>query len=352
MRKSLVELLADPDSHAPLELAEDGSASDGDVQEGTLRTADGRAYSIVRGIPRFIEIDDAGQQQTADTFGFKWHQRDSFDSPGFREFALDWFLERYGFDSHDDLSGFFRGRSLTLDAGCGAGFTASLWMEPGWRGDSGAEWVGLDISTAIDVAQDRLGSVEGAHFVQGDVSNPPFGEGTFDTILSEGVLHHTPSTEAAIRALASALAPGGEILFYVYRKKGPLREFADDYIRSVVSQMPPDEAWDALRPLTSLAQALAEFDTTVEVPEDIPYLKIEAGEHDVQRLLYWNFLKLFWNPKLSFEENNHVNFDWYHPQYAHRQTESELREWCADCGLEIFHLVEQESGFTIRARKT
>ena len=117
----------------------------------------GRTYSIVRGIPRFVDIEDAGQQQTAETFGFKWHQRDSYDSPGFREFALDWFLERYGFESQEDLRRFFSGRELTLDAGCGAGFTASLWLEPGWRGDGDAEWVALDISTAIDVAQDRLG---------------------------------------------------------------------------------------------------------------------------------------------------------------------------------------------------
>lgn len=350
MRESLVEVLADPESNTPLELETTGS-SDGEVHEGVLRTRTGRTYSIVRGIPRFVDIEDPGQQQTAETFGFKWHQRDSYDSPGFREFALDWFLERYGFESQEDLRRFFSERTLTLDAGCGAGFTASLWLGPGWRGNGNAEWVGLDISTAIDVAQDRLGSVDGVHFVQGDVSHPPFGAGTFDTILSEGVLHHTPSTEGAIRALSETLAAGGEILFYVYRKKGPLREFADDYIRSIVSPLPADEAWEALRPLTRLAQSLAELETTVEVADDIPYLQIPAGEHDVQRLLYWNFLKLFWNPKLSFEENNHVNFDWYHPQYAHRQTEEELRVWCADCGLDIFHLVEQESGYTIRARK-
>jgi SAM-dependent methyltransferase len=350
VRESLLEVLADPESHAPLEL-EQGGSSNGEVLEGTLRTADGRTYSVIRGIPRFIAIDDAGQQQTAETFGYKWQQRDSYDSPGFREFALRWFLERYGFESEDELRSFFRDRRLTLDAGCGAGFTASLWLESGWQADAEAQWVGLDISAAIDVARDRLGSVGGVHFVQGDVSRPPFRPGSFDAILSEGVLHHTPSTESAIRGLATALAPGGELLFYVYRKKGPIREFADDHIREVVSQMPPDEAWEALRPLTKLAQALAELEMTVDVPEDIPYLQIPAGKHDVQRLIYWHFLKLFWSPDLTFEENNHVNFDWYQPVYAHRQTEDDLRGWCANAGLEIFHLLEQESGFTVRARK-
>ena len=85
------------------------------------------------------------------------------------------------------------------------------------------------------------------------------------------------------------------MLFYVYRQKGPVREFADDYIRCIVSPQPADEAWATLRPLTRLAQSLAELETTVEVAEDIPYLGIPAGEHDVQRLLYWHFLKIFWN---------------------------------------------------------
>ena len=29
------------------------------------------------------------------------------------------------------------------------------------------------------------------------------------------------------------LKPGGRILFYVYRKKGPIREFTDDYVREL-----------------------------------------------------------------------------------------------------------------------
>ena len=28
-----------------------------------------------------------------------------------------------------------------------------------------------------------------------------------------------------------------------------------------------------------------------------------------------------------------MNFDWYHPRYAHRQTEEEVRRWCEEAGL-------------------
>ncbi|MEZ0228237.1 MAG: class I SAM-dependent methyltransferase, partial [Planctomycetota bacterium] len=157
------------------------------------------------------------------------------------------------------------------------------------------------------------------------------------------------STERALAALAKLLAPGGAFLFYVYRKKGPVREFTDDFVRDLIASRPPEEAWAMMRPLTLLGKALSDLHATVNVPEDIPYLGIKAGEQDVQRLVYWSFLKLFWNERLSLDENVHVNFDWFHPRYAHRQTEEEVRRWCAEAGLAIEHFHEQESGFTVRA---
>ena len=117
------------------------------------------------------------------------------------------------------------------------------------------------------------------------------------------------------------------------------------------SRPPPEEAWSLLRPLTRLGQALAELDATVEVPEDVELLGIPKGAHDVQRLVYWHFAKLFWNEGSTFEENIHVNFDWYHPRFAHRHTEDEVRGWFADRGLEIMQAGRAGSGVH-RARKT
>jgi len=210
-------------------------------------------------------------------------------------------------------------------------------------------WIGVDISSAIDVAWDLLRDIPNTHFVQADIMLLPFAVGAFDVVFSEGVLHHTPSTRAALLAAARVLEPGGEFLFYVYRKKGPLREFADDYIREQIASLSDEAAWDAMRSLTRFGQALAETNARVVVPEDVPLLGIRAGTFDVQRLLYYNVVKMFWNPALSFEENVHVNFDWYRPHYAHRQTAEEVRAWCAEAGLDIRHFHEEESGFSVRA---
>ena len=349
MDKSLLNILVDPVSKTRLRLEAAQEDDRGRVTEGILHGDDGREYPITNGIPRFVGAHDDAQQQTSDSFGFKWQQRQMYDSPAMQEALGTWLAEKYGFGMVDAMRGYFAGRRLILDAGCGAGLSSSTWLDEEWRSLGSAQWVGADISEAVDVAQDRLGHIPGAHFVQADALCLPFAPGTFDTIFSEGVLHHTPSTEDALKAVAALLADGGELLFYVYRKKGPIREFTDDYIRDLVADLPPQEAWDMLRPLTKLGQALAELKTEVDVPEDVPYLGIKAGRQDVQRLIYWSFVKLFWKDTFSFEENCHVNFDWYHPRYAHRQTEEEVRRWCEEAGLVIAHFDAQESGFTVRA---
>lgn len=344
MDDSLLTILADPVTG---ELLEPFVAADGD---GELRSPSGRSYPIRGGIPRFVLTEDEGQTQTQTSFGFKWTKRDSFGSDGMRRELHSWLYERYGFSSGEDMRAYLGSRRRILDAGCGAGFATSGWIADGWNA-AGGEYVGADISAAIDVAQERLGGFPGTHFVQADILQLPFRPESFDTIISEGVLHHTPSTERAFNALVPLLARGGEIMIYVYRLKSPIREFTDDYVRDRLAGMSPDEAWEALRPLTRLAQSLAELRTEVEVVEDVPLLGIPAGRYDVQRLIYWHVAKLFWNEHLQFEENNHLNFDWYAPTYAHRHTAEELRGWYEAAGLEVTRFHEHEAGYTVRGTK-
>jgi len=352
MDRSLLEVLADPVSRTPLILEGQQNGTASEILDGALRGADGRRYPIVNSIPRFVLTEDEGQRQTETSFGFKWQQRDTYDSPEMRALCQPWLVERYGFADIERLRRYLAGRRRILDAGCGSGFTASLWMTPDWQGAERAEWIGADISAAIDVAAERMADLPGTQFVQADILQLPFRPESFDLIYSEGVLHHTPSTERALKALVELLTVDGELWFYVYRKKAPIREFTDDYVREQIAHLSPEAAWEALRPLTRLGQALAELKTEVEVVEDVPLLGIKAGRYDVQRLLYWHVAKLYWNEALSFEENNHVNFDWYHPRYAHRQTEEEIRRWCGEAGLKIERFNTQESGFTVRARRT
>lgn len=351
MNEKLADWLVDPADRAPLTLHVEQRSETGEILTGTLTDVAGAAYPIQGGIPRFVTTQDDAQRQTQQSFGYKWAKRQSYESPASLDRARSWLVRRFGFRDADDMRGYFASRRSIVDAGCGAGFSSSTWMDAAWPESAATEWIGVDISTAVDVARLRLGTRPRTHFVQADLMELPFADGFADTAFCEGALHHTPSTERALRSVARVLESGGELLFYVYRKKAPCREFSDDHVRQQISDLPPEEAWQQLRGLTLLGKALAELKTDVTVPEDVPVLGIKAGRYDVQRLVYWHFAKMFWDESLGMEENQHVNFDWYHPKYAHRQTEAELRRWCEGAGLSISRFHAEESGFSVRAIK-
>jgi arsenite methyltransferase len=343
LTESLLKILRAPGTCAALQFEGDAAST------GVLHATDGRSFDVRNGIPRFTEMADAGQAQTRDAFGFKWAKQDTYDSPASRERMGRWLVERYGFPTIDAWASHFNGFARVLDVGCGGGLSSGTWLaSPAWTGR--AMWVGVDISTAVDVAHRRLGALPNTHFVQADALELPFADGAFDAVFSEGVLHHTPSTRAALLSAARVLAPGGEIAFYVYRKKGAAREFTDDYVREQLRGLSDEAAWEVMRGFTRLAQALSAVNAEVEVPE-VPMLGIAAGKLPVQRFVYWNFAKLYWSDEMSFEENVHVNFDWYRPVYAHRQSEADVRGWCEEARVDIARFNEQESGYTVVARK-
>ncbi|MEO7295104.1 MAG: methyltransferase domain-containing protein [Candidatus Limnocylindria bacterium] len=347
VRSSLADLLVDPVTGGDLRMEAEQTDDRGDVIEGRLLGKDGIAYPVRDGIPRFVGADGPDSQVAA-SFGYKWSQRSSYQAPKFATWYRSWLLEKYGFSDEARLRTYFSRFQRVLEVGCGSGMSSVISLD-GLRADQ--HWLGLDLSTAIDVARERLGGRPNTEFVQADALALPFREGTFDAVFSEGVLHHTPSTRAALASVVSILSPGGEVMFYVYRVKAPLREYTDDMLRDRLSGLPPAEAWEMMAPLTGLAKALADLHATVQVPEDVPLLGIKAGTYDVQRLIYWHFAKLFWSDDLGFEGSQHVNFDWYHPRFAHRHSEDEVRGWCEELRLSIVHFDVQDSGFTVRAVK-
>lgn len=319
-------------------------------QEGGEMKAHGQSLIMRDGILRASTIISSAQAQTRSVFGYKWARRETYDSPENLKRMREWLIQRYGRPSEEKWWNDYGERPLLLDAGCGSSMSALELFEGSFER---MRYVGADISEAVDVAKKRF--VErgaSAAFVQADLLDLPFAPESFDIVFSEGVLHHTDSTEHALRAVSAYLKPGGRIMFYVYRRKGPIREFTDDFIRDRLKDVSEEAAWKALEPLTKLGIALGELNITVNVPEKIDLLDIPAGPIDLQRLFYWHVSKAFYHPNLTLDEANHINFDWYTPRNAHRQSLAELRAWCAEDGLEIEREVEEPAGITIIARKT
>ena len=290
------------------------------------------------------------QGQTAETFGYKWAKRDTFESEASLARQKAWLFERYCGGKPEVREEWFADGPITiLDAGCGAAMSALLLFDGYLHAH---HYIGVDISDAVFIAQKRFAEAGlDGEFHKADLLHMPVAEGSVDLIFSEGVLHHTDSVEAAILALSTKLKPGGRVMFYVYAKKSPMREYSDDHIREQLTALDNDAAWEALKPLTKLGIALGELNVIIDVPEDVPLLGIKKGPQNLQRLIYWNVCKMYYDPTLTLEEMNHINFDWFRPLNCIRSTPEEIRDYCQRAGLAIDQMNVQESGITVLATK-
>ncbi len=303
----------------------------------------GRRYPIVDGIPRFVEVGDPAQAQTADSFGYKWTRQPAWGARDSDDVIWSMWRGMFGFGP-EALRALMTGKTV-LDAGCGSGVALRLFAS--WP----AAVAAADISAAIDACKSQLDGAGTITFLQADLNALPFPDASFDVVWSSGVLHHTPDTFGALRSVARHARPGGHVVFYVYVKKAPIREFVDDHIRREISELPPAEAWRRMDELTQLGRSLAAITQPLVIESDVPELGLKSGTYDLQRFAYYNLFKCFWNDALSFDENVNVNFDWYHPKYAHRQTPEQVRGWLEELHLDAEFFNVGDSGITVIARK-
>lgn len=377
--KNWIDLLACPECGGEL-LLEVLEGDDNSCMEGLLTCGSCKGwYAVTNGIPRlfvqgplrpdegpFIERwreklpqhilaqspdrPSSGQADVQNTFGYKWTRQSWWGMEGESAKVMEeWLLPRYGWSDKNSYVDYMKTKAVMLDAGCGLGREA-LRMA---GANPGARVVGLELSRCVDEAarHAREKGIANVFYVQADLTRPPLKKNAFDFIISEGVLHHTPDTRQAFFSLVPLVSKGGELACYVYRKKAALREYADDYVRTLIQDMDPQQAWNLMEPLTKLGKALSDIKATVVVPEDVEVLGIKAGEYDVQRLIYYTMFKCYWNDRLTFDENVLINFDWYHPRYAWRHTKEEVEDWCKESCMDITSYQEEEAGITVRAKK-
>jgi SAM-dependent methyltransferase len=101
--------------------------------------------------------------------------------------------------------------ALVLDAGCGTGRYSAAWR----RLAPSATLVGVDINATIL----RTGLIEPQSLVpiNGNLEALPFKSGSFDVVMSRGVIQHTANPRQALRELLRVCKPGGILYFYTYR---------------------------------------------------------------------------------------------------------------------------------------
>ena len=300
MKLGALNFLVCPSCKSELELRvqlQQGS----EVVEGNLSCGQcGVEYPIVRGIPRFVKTG-----AYASSFGYQWSwfrtvQLDSCNGTHESERTL---AETTGWKEED-----YKGR-LVLDVGVGAGRFAEIVAK------KDAEVVGIDLTTAVDVAYSNFGRHEKIHLIQADLFAMPFREETFDLAYSIGVLHHTPDPRAAFERVAATVKKGGALAVYLYAGYGPTHHFPD-MIRKVTTRLP-------LRMMFAIS--------AIAVPLYYLYRLPVLGR--VLRLLPLISLHPSWRWRWL------DTFDWYTPRYQWKLLYPEVFRWFRTSGfldIEVF----------------
>ena len=347
MKSSLVNYLACPTCGGKISL-KTRKAKHNEIIDGILICLKcNERFPIKNGIPRFVVDETKNFVKTEDAFSAKWRTyHKSYHEKKWFEFQRNWFLERFQWKSLENFNKFLKTRNFILDAGTGLGNSAKFHSV-----NKNSVVFALDASESIEFAYKKYDDIENIHFIQADLRQLPFKKQFFDYIYSDQVLHHTKNTKTSFKYLTKFLTKGGYISIYVYNKKAPIREFADDYIRAKTTKMSINDCITFSHQMTNLGRNLSKLKQKIKIPNDIPLLNIKAGTYDIQRFIYWHFLKCFWAEDDNFERSIGVNFDWYYPKFAYRHTADEVRKWYRDTKIKITSFKEIESGISVTGLK-
>jgi SAM-dependent methyltransferase len=203
MKEKLLDLLACPLCGGDILMAYAGRYEDREIIEGVLSCKKClREYKIIRGVPRFADLDKIEQDKadTAENFGWQWTHFTQADKKYAEQF-LGWL--------QPVKPEFFKDK-IVLEGGCGKGRHTNLAAQWGAR-----EVVGIDLSAAVETAFAATREMPNVHIIQADIFKLPLKK-AFDYAFSVGVLHHTPDPKGAFVSLASKVKKGGAISAWVY----------------------------------------------------------------------------------------------------------------------------------------
>ncbi len=101
------------------------------------------------------------------------------------------------------------GKRDFLEVGCGNG-AVSRYLADKYQ----ANVVGIDIDTEqIELAEKYIVDAANLSFLEADATRLPFGAGSFDVVLSFGVMHHIDNWLDALGEIGRVLRPGGYFIY-------------------------------------------------------------------------------------------------------------------------------------------
>jgi ubiquinone/menaquinone biosynthesis C-methylase UbiE len=288
----------------------------------------------------------SNQQQTNDAFSEKWNsynKENVNEKEKLFEFQKKWYLKLYGFSDEQNLQSYLSTKKIILDAGCGLGYKAKWFADL----NPNSIVIAMDYSDSIFRAAENYSSTDNLVFVKNDISNTQIKNNSVDYISCDQVIHHTEDPQKTMTEFSRILKPNSELATYVYAKKALPRELIDDYFRDKSKTTSKEEMWKFSKQLTELGKLLSDLKIKIDVPE-ITILGIKAGETDLQRFIYWNFLKCFWNEELGKQTSISINYDWYSPSNAFRYNKDDFEKLLINANFKIGTYHSEEACYSGR----
>lgn len=325
------DLLVCPETGEGLTLEILDRYPEGLVKTGILRTPDGsRHYAIRDGIPRFCE-DGA----YAESFAYEWGRfgQTQLESENrasrMRDATRVAFLEQTGF-TEDNM----RGRTV-VEFGCGPGRFLDIAKS------MGATVIGLELTSAVDVARKNLGGGPGVFLVQGSALSPPFRKGIFDFGFTIGVLHHTPAPCQGAKALIDVVRPGGGVAISVY-PEGGFYSFPSVYwTRKFINRV---ESLIGSRCARSVAMVYAWLSASVFYPLFWLIIKVPGVGRWLAGFWAYFFVVVIVAPDMRWRVLD--TFDAITPRYASTHTPEEVEFWMRGFGCESVRPTAVKFGFS------
>ena len=324
MRRRLLDILVCPACRfRPLEASSHFDLCGDSITHGDLLCSKCKTrFPIINGVPCLLIGKESKQTREGFTGQWRFRLQKRFETKSI--FGIDaerqarWIFDR-GLESPQSAT-------WILDAGSGSGEIAVAVA----RQNPNIQVIALDFNDTV--LQAKKEDCSNLHFVQGDVSNPPLQGSSLDGAYSIGVLHHTPNTEEAFKAIAKLVDKGGNLCIWLYPDPSE-DEFFKKYYR--------------VRDLHfgGIGHRLPAFLRLVLVRLYVlifaPFIAYECkrycekrfkGKYDVAppKMSVWD----------GYKSACFLLFDNLTPRYQFRHSREEVREWFIEAA---FHSVETDN---------
>jgi ubiquinone/menaquinone biosynthesis C-methylase UbiE len=296
----------------------------------------------------YIDITSSNKEITKtniENFSDKWNRFYSTDSrKEYDNFQSKWFETLYGL-SRNQLLKDLNGINI-LDAGCGGGDKTHSMSKI----NQNCYFWGADLSNELETKSKEVKDLHNIEYIRSDIAELPFKNDFFDLIICDQVLHHTENPQNTLFEFNRLLKQGSELLTYVYNKKADPRELLDQYFIDE-RNFNADDLFDMSLELTILGKFLQEnFKGEHDFP-GVSLINIPAERKSLQRFIYDNFIKCFYNSEMGFNQSVLVNYDWYIPDIAYRYSLDEFKDMCKVAGFEFIYLHTEPSCISGRLKK-